>query len=84
MKPDDESCNKTFKLWDAKKTSTFLGISQRTLWNLTTPRGGLACVKLGRNVRYNPKDLEAYVQSHTVGGNHRAGMARDLGGSCHL
>lgn len=40
-----------------------LGFSERKLWSLTMPRGPLACVRIGRSVRYAPDDLEAFIAS---------------------
>lgn len=38
------------------------GISVRTLWNLSAPRGPIPVVRLGRRVFYRPEDLEAFVR----------------------
>jgi len=38
-----------------------LGISTRHLWNLTSPRGPIPVVKLGRKTFYRPQDLENFV-----------------------
>jgi excisionase family DNA binding protein len=38
-----------------------LRISPRTLWGLTD-RGEVPCVRIGRAVRYDPRDLVAYVE----------------------
>lgn len=46
------------------------GISQRNLWSLTTPRGPIPCVRLGRRVLYRPADLAHYVEQLAIG--HRA------------
>jgi len=48
-----------------------LGISTRHLWNLTSPRGPIPVVKLGRKTFYRPQDLENFV----------AEMARQSAGS---
>ena len=37
-----------------------LAISPRTLWSLTH-RGAIPCVRLGRAVRYDPRDLADFV-----------------------
>ena len=39
-----------------------LSISQRTLWTMTK-KGQVACVRLGRAVRYCPRDLEELIKS---------------------
>lgn len=38
-----------------------LGISTRHLWRLTSPRGPIPVVKLGRKTFYRPQDLENFV-----------------------
>jgi hypothetical protein len=46
-----------------------LAVSERTLWTWTAPRGPLACVRLGRAVRYDRRDLVALVDKLKNGGN---------------
>ena len=55
------------ELWDAKRTARALGISERALWDLTAPRGQLACVRLGRAVRYSPERVRVFIESQTIG-----------------
>ena len=38
-----------------------LAISTRHLWRLTSPRGQIPVVKLGRKTFYRPQDLENFV-----------------------
>ena len=38
------------------------GISVRHLWDLTSPRGPIPAVRLGRRVLYRPSDLEAFLE----------------------
>lgn len=42
------------------QTSKHLGITIRTLYTLTQ-RGDLPCIKVGRSVRYDPRDIEEYL-----------------------
>ncbi len=56
------------KLYSVKEAAAYLSLSQRTVWEMTAPRGELAVVKLGRSVRYRPEDLEAFVAARIVGG----------------
>src|SRR5262245_29013350 len=44
-------------LVDARTAARLLAISERSLWALTAPRGPIACVRIGRAVRYDPRDL---------------------------
>ena len=55
-------------LYSVKQAAEYLGLSERSVWAMTAPRGELAAVKLGRSVRYRPEDLEAFVASRIVGG----------------
>jgi len=57
-----------FDLKDEKSAAEFLGVSPGTLqvWR-STRRYPLPFVKIGRNVRYRLADLQAFVQSRTVG-----------------
>ena len=40
--------------------ATTLSISPRTLWALTD-RGQIPCIRIGRAVRYDPRDLTAWI-----------------------
>ena len=48
--------------------ATTLSISPRTLWALTD-RGEIPCIRIGRAVRYDPRDLTAWIakkkETHT-------------------
>ena len=44
-----------------------LSISERTLWSLTQ-RGDVPVVRLGRSVRYDPRDLTAFIDRMKAGG----------------
>lgn len=41
-----------------------LGIGERTLWNLTTPRGPIPVVKVGTARLYRVADLDAWLAAH--------------------
>jgi excisionase family DNA binding protein len=45
----------------AREAARLLAVSERTLWGLTR-RGEVPCVRIGRAVRYDPRDLAAYVE----------------------
>jgi excisionase family DNA binding protein len=47
-------------LLSADQASKVLLVSTRTLYTLSQ-RGDLPCIKIGRSVRYHPKDIEAYL-----------------------
>jgi excisionase family DNA binding protein len=43
------------------------GVSPRTLWQLVKD-GKLPAVRFGRAVRFDPKDVAAFIQSRKTGG----------------
>lgn len=45
------------------ETAETLQISSRTLWGLTSPRGPIPCVRIGRSVRYSPVDLRNFIEA---------------------
>ena len=48
-------------LLSRSETARRLGISERALWSLTA-RGAIACVRLGRAVRYCPKVITKVIE----------------------
>jgi hypothetical protein len=53
---------------NSPEAARLLAISERTLWGITSPRGGLACVRIGRAVKYRLEDLRAYLEGHRSNG----------------
>ncbi len=49
------------QLLRSTEAAAYLSISPRTLWTLTK-RGDIPCVRIGRSVRYDRRDLEAWIQ----------------------
>ena len=47
-------------LLDARDAAAYLAISERTLWAMTKA-GAVPCVRLGRAVRYDRRDLIDFV-----------------------
>jgi predicted DNA-binding transcriptional regulator AlpA len=45
-----------------------LGISTRALWSLTSPRGPIPAVYLGRSVRYDPDALRQWIAETQAAG----------------
>lgn len=52
-------------LLDTIQAAVRLGVSKRTVQELVAGRK-LASIKFGRNVRFHPADIEAFVASHRV------------------
>ncbi len=52
-----------------REAARALGISQRTLWALTAPRGPIPCVRIGSGKRsavlYRVADLEAWLAARS-------------------
>lgn len=46
-----------------------LGISERSLWSISEPRGDIPVVRIGRSVRYSVRDLEAWIDAQKKGGD---------------
>ncbi len=49
------------RLLKTKEAAKFLALSEKTLWNLTNA-GEIRAVRMGRLVRYDPADLEEFVE----------------------
>ena len=55
-------------LLSARETARRLAISERTLWNITHPRGRLRCVRpTERIVRYDVADVARFVEDMKSG-----------------
>jgi hypothetical protein len=46
---------------DARTAARMIGVSQRTLWSLTAPRGPVPVARIGNRVVYRIRDLDAYL-----------------------
>ena len=55
-------------LYSVREACETLRISERSLWSLTAPRGPIPVVRIGRSVRYDPRDLEIWVAERKTGG----------------
>ncbi len=54
-------------LLNARQTAKALSISERKLWDLTDTRE-LPHVHIGRSVRYDPRDLQAWIDGRKGAG----------------
>ncbi len=61
----------TALLLTPRQTAEALAISSRKLWSLTAG-GEIACVRIGRSVRYSPDDLRAWIDANKKGGDGHA------------
>jgi hypothetical protein len=46
-----------------REAAAALSVSERTLWGLTSPRGPIPTVRLGRAVRYSLVALQEFIQA---------------------
>ena len=76
MQLSDDSLRLALRPRDAAKA---LGISERTLWGLTSPRGPIPCVRIGpgkrQTVLYPTADLQDWLSRQAAtakGGDHEA------------
>jgi excisionase family DNA binding protein len=53
-------------LLTVRETAEALGISPRTLWSLTAPRGPLPAVRIRRRVFYRVQDLDEFISKQLV------------------
>lgn len=56
-----------------REAAESLGMSEKTLWSLTSPRGGLPCVRVGTRVLYFRHQLERWADEQAA--------QQDIGGS---
>lgn len=49
------------RLLRTREVAQYLAISERKLWELTN-RGDIPCVRVGRAVRYDPADLQRWIE----------------------
>ena len=45
----------------AREAAEALSVCEKTLWSMTEPRGDLPCVRIGRRVLYDQRDLLAWI-----------------------
>lgn len=53
------------RLLKAPDAATFLDIGLTKLWSMTAGHE-IPCVRIGRAVRYDVKDLEAYIEQQKI------------------
>jgi excisionase family DNA binding protein len=60
------------KLLTARDAAKALAVCEKTLWTLTN-QGELPVVRIGRSVRYDPRDLSAWItRNKSMGGDSSA------------
>jgi excisionase family DNA binding protein len=56
-------------LLTTRQAAKALSISERTLWQLAKD-GKIPTVRIGRSVRFDPRDLQDWISAHKEGGGH--------------
>jgi hypothetical protein len=51
-----------------KAAAAALAVSERTLFGMTAPRGSIPAVHIGRAIRYDARDLVAFIDRVKEGG----------------
>jgi len=51
------------EVWSVRETAAKLGISERTLFSITAPRGTLKAIKIGSRVAYRPESVADWLKS---------------------
>lgn len=54
------------RLLRVDQVADLLGVSERTIFSVTAPRGGLVAIKIGGSLRYHPVDIERYLDSSKI------------------
>jgi excisionase family DNA binding protein len=56
------------QLLSVKEAAKQLGVSEKTLWSISAPRGPLPTVHIGSRVLYDPADLQRFIESRKTKG----------------
>jgi excisionase family DNA binding protein len=62
----NESLRIEARLLSSRQAATYLALSERTIWTLVKD-GRLKAVKIGRCVRFDVEDLDAFITAAKVG-----------------
>ena len=58
------------KLLSVKETANVLGVSERTVWTMTAPRGRLVSCRLGHRVLYSIGAIEKFIEQQEREANY--------------
>ena len=50
------------QLLSVRETAKVLGVSERTVWTMTVPRGRLVCCRLGSRVMYSAAAIKRFIE----------------------
>jgi len=60
------SSNTDKKLFSVKETAVILGVSERSVWAVTAPRGNLVSCKIGCRVLYSRAAIDKFIEQQEV------------------
>jgi len=60
MQMTTEFVNK--RLFSVKEVATILGVSERSIWSITSPRGNLVPCKVGCRVLYSQAAIDRFIE----------------------
>jgi excisionase family DNA binding protein len=61
-------CDSESRFLTTKDAARYLGISERTLWSYVKSQL-VRVIRFGKACRYDPRDLDAFVESRKSGGS---------------
>lgn len=61
--PADQGNATPLNLVTAREAAKVLGVCEKTLWSIAN-RGEIPVVRIGRSVRYDPRDLARWVEAN--------------------
>lgn len=62
MKENEERAQNSERLMTIREAADLLNVSERTVWNLTNPRGDIPCVRIGSALRYEQGSLRQWLE----------------------
>ena len=54
------------KLYTVRDAASYLSVCERTLWSPAAPHGLIPCVRIGRAVRFDVCDLDAFIDGQKI------------------
>jgi excisionase family DNA binding protein len=64
-------------LYTAREAAQTLAVSERTLWSLTQS-GEIRYVRIGRSVRYDAEDIQAFIDAHKTKSQETCRLAEEV------
>lgn len=61
MKKNEKQDVSFDRLMSIREAASLLSISERSLWNHTSPRGDIPCIRIGSTLRYESNSLQDWL-----------------------